>query len=169
MKKVLISAAALLAAAAALPAAAQGYGQAYGHPYAQPYAHPYGQVQGHAYAQQGRWVPVHVRLQRLDNRIERGVERGALTRREAHSLRQEFHSLVRLERHYGRDGLSYGERADLERRLDRLAQRVRFERRDDDRRYDDRRYDDRRYDDRRHDDRRYDDRRDDRRRDRWDD
>jgi len=117
MKKVLLSAAALLAAATALPAAAQPYG--YGHP------------RGH-YDNRG-WTSVEVRLQRLDNRIDRGIERGLLTRREAQGLRWEFRQLVRLERRYGRDGLSWGERADLEHRLDRLTQRVRWERRDGER------------------------------------
>lgn len=141
MKKVLLSAAALIAAATALPAVAQPYGNAYGHP------------QNRGYQDNRGWTPIGVRLERLDNRIDRGIERGLLTRREAQALRQQFRQLVQLERYYGRDGgLSYGERADLERRLDILSQRVRWERRDDDRR--DRRYDDR-YDDRRYDDRRY--------------
>ena len=130
MKKVLLSLAAVAAVAAAVPAAAQPYGNAYGH---------------RGYDQRA-WTPVEVRLERLQERIQRGVQTGRLTRREAQSLRFEFRDLVQRERVYGRDGLSWQERADLEARLDRLAARVRWERRDDDRRYDrDDRYDDRRY------------------------
>lgn len=139
MKKVILSAVAVLTVAAALPAAAQAY---YGGTYDQ-YGRP--QHDPRAYHQQA-WTPIGVRFERLDNRIERGLERGLLTRREAGSLRYEFRQLVQLERHYGRGGLSYNERADLERRLDRLSQRIRWERRDGDQRGD-RRFeqDERRY------------------------
>ena len=131
MRKVLFSLAALSAVAVAAPAMAQPYGHAYGH-------------------QRGydsrAWVPIEARLDRLYTRIERGVESGRLTRREAQGLRYEFRDLVQRERVYSRNGLSWQERADLDARLDRLAQRVRFERRDGEDRYDRRGYDDRGYD-----------------------
>jgi hypothetical protein len=134
MKKVLLSLAAVAAVAAALPAAAQPYGQAYGY-------------QGQRGYDQRGWTPIEVRLERLHTRIERGVQNGRLTRREAQGLRMEFRDLVQRERVYSRDGLSWQERADLDARFDRLSARIRWERRDDDRRYDrDDRYDDRRYD-----------------------
>ena len=121
MKKVLLSLAALAAVSTALPAAAQSYGHRGGY-------------DQRGYDQRGydnrSWTPVEVRLERLHDRIQRGVESGRLTRREAQGLRYEFRDLVQRERVYGRNGLSWQERADLEARLDRLAARVRFERRD---------------------------------------
>ena len=116
MKKVLLAAGAFSALAIALPAAAQPY-----------------------YGGDG----IHQRFSQLERRIERGIERGALDRREAQGLRMEFRSLVRLDAQYRRDGLSRWEHQDLTRRIENLSARVRYERRDDDRRYGDR-YDDRR-------------------------
>lgn len=120
MKKVLLSLAAVSALAASLPAAAQGYGYGYGQ---QP-----------AYGRPGyddrAWTPVQVRLERLHERIQRGVESGRLTRREAQGLRAEFRDLVQREHAYSRNGLSWQERADLDARFDRLAARIRWERRD---------------------------------------
>ena len=125
MKKLILSLAAVAALAAAVPAAAQPYG---GRGYDQ---RGYDQ---RGYDQRG-WTPIEVRLDRLHERIQRGVESGRLTRREAQGLRAEFRDLVQRERVYGRDGLSWQERADLEARFDRLSTRIRWERRDDDRRY----------------------------------
>ena len=105
------------------------------------------QSRGYIQAPAG-WQPVERRIDQIDRRIDRGVQRGDLTRREAGLLRRDLDSLVRLERHYtytGR-GLDYREQADLNRRFDGLAQRVRFERRDPEERGD-------RYG--RHDDRNY--------------
>jgi len=119
MRKVLLSLAALSAVATAAPAMAQPYGHAYGH-------------QQRGYDSRG-WTPVEVRLDRLYTRIERGVESGRLTRREAHGLRYEFRELVNRERAYSRNGLSYQEQADLNARFERLNARVRFERQDGER------------------------------------
>ncbi|MET0336641.1 MAG: hypothetical protein ABW063_02660, partial [Caulobacter sp.] len=87
----------------------------------------------------------------IDRRIDQGVRSGQLTRNEAFRLRAEFRDLNRLEDRYRRNGLNNWERADLDRRFDRLAATVRYERRDGDRygygygdRRDDRR-DDRRW------------------------
>ena len=121
MKKVLLTVAAAATLATALPAAAQSYG---------PQRHGY-----------GGWTPIEQRIDRLDNRIDRGVERGAITRREAFVLRTQLRDLVRLSRHYARDGLNRWEREDLDRRFDGLSARIRFERRDDDRRGRDGRWD----------------------------
>lgn len=119
MKKLIVPALVLAAAsAAALPAAAQNYG-------------PRAQAQAHGY-----WQPINVRQTNLDRRIDQGVRNGALSRREAVSLRGEFNSLLRLEASYRRGGLTAWERADLDRRFDRLSARIRIERRDrDNRRY----------------------------------
>lgn len=154
MKKFLIPALALAAASVAVPAAAQirvtigtapAYGQAYGHS-----GYGYGYGYGHDYDR--GWQPIHRRVDNLDRRIDQGVRSGALTRREASGLRAELNALVRLERQYSRNGLSRHEARDLDRRFDRLSQRVRLERRDYDRRdYDRRDYDRRDYDRRDHD------------------
>src|SRR6185312_168762 len=67
----------------------------------------------------------------LDARIDAGVRDGSLTRQEAMRLRGEFNDLSRLEARYRVNGLSYGERADLDRRFDALSQQIRFQRNDD--------------------------------------
>jgi len=79
---------------------------------------------------QAQWMPVDQRLERLDRRIDRGIQRGDLTRSEAMRLRGEFRQLVRLEHRYSRNGLSSWERADLDRRFDRLSAQIRWDRRD---------------------------------------
>ena len=70
-------------------------------------------------------------------RIEQGVRSGALTRGEATRLRGEFATLNRLEQRYRRsNGLSVGERRDLDRRFDALSRRIRVQKNDrQDRRY----------------------------------
>lgn len=136
-KKALIPALALVAASIAVPAAAQSYDRD-------------GRGRGHdRYEQRGDygWQSINQRQHQLDRRIDRGVQNGSLTRREAARLRSDFYGLVRLEANYRRNGLTRWERADLDARFDRLSARIRYERRDDDRRgrdYDDRR--DRDYD-----------------------
>ena len=144
MKKVLLPllAAAGLAAAAA-PAAAQSglsisIGTSQGYGYGQPgygYGHPgygYGQP-GYGYGQQ-YGMPIEARLQRIDQRIRQGFQRGRLTRREAATLDAQLRGVANLHARYSYNGLSRGEYADLSRRLDILQERLRWERRDDDRR-----------------------------------
>lgn len=72
----------------------------------------------------------------MNVRIDQGVRSGQLDRREAVRLRTEFRSLTNLEARYRRGGLSQWERSDLNQRFDRLSQRIRWERRDNDRRGD---------------------------------
>jgi chromosome segregation ATPase len=80
------------------------------------------------------WQSINQRQANLDARIDAGVRNGSLTRTEAARLRAEFHALARLEARYRASyGLSYAERADLDRRFDALSARIRYERRDDDR------------------------------------
>lgn len=88
-----------------------------------------------ASAQQG-WWGINQRQAQLERRIDRGVRAGQLSRREAVSLRSEYRSLVNLENRYRRSapGLTNWERRDLDARFDRLAQRIRWERRDWERR-----------------------------------
>lgn len=83
----------------------------------------------------GVWVNINQRQARLDQRIDQGVRSGQLTRGEAQRLRSEYREIARIENRYRRGGLSNWERADLDRRFDRLAMQIRDQRRDGDRRY----------------------------------
>jgi len=76
------------------------------------------------------WQSIDARQANLERRIDRGVRHGDLTRPEAMRLRGEFRDLARLERQYRRDGLSPWERRDLDRRFDRLSNRIYAERHD---------------------------------------
>jgi Spy/CpxP family protein refolding chaperone len=78
------------------------------------------------------WQPINQRQAQLERRIDRGVQRGDLTRSEANRLHREFRDLARLEGRYRYNGLNMRERADLDRRFDRLAAQIRFERNDRD-------------------------------------
>lgn len=117
MKKIVLAVAAASALAAAVPAVAQPYG---------------GPDRYDRYERQGGWTNINQRQAQLDRRIDQGLRRGDLTRGEANRLRGEFHSLTRLEYRYRANGLSQWERADLDRRFDALASRIRWERRDND-------------------------------------
>ena len=99
MKRILLSVAAAAAVVTAMPAAANA----------------------------APWQPIHQRQADLEHRIDQGVRSGQLTRREADRLRDQFRDIQRLEAHYRRtDGgrLTPGERADLDRRYDRLSEHV---------------------------------------------
>ena len=78
------------------------------------------------------WMSINQRQANLDERIDQGVRSGQLTRHEAYRLRAEFRDLNRLEARYRRSGghLDWRERADLDRRFDRLSAEVRFEKHD---------------------------------------
>jgi hypothetical protein len=82
------------------------------------------------YEDRGRWVSINERQDRLERRIDRGVQRGDLTRREAFRLRREMDDVARLEHRYRMNGLSNWERADLDRRFDRISAQIRWERND---------------------------------------
>jgi len=84
------------------------------------------------------WRGINERQSELDNRIDRGIARGCLTRGEAARLRAEFRQIAILEGTYRRSGggLNAWERQDLDRRLDRLNQDIRRQCRDDDDRWD---------------------------------
>jgi hypothetical protein len=138
MKKFFIPALALAAASVAVPAMAQnhGYGpQHRGDRYERP----------HERDNRGGWQNISQRKYQLDRRIDQGERNRQLSRREATRLRYELNALVRLERSYMRGGLSFRERAELDRRYDRLSIQVRAERRDNNNRPGDRRHDDRRW------------------------
>jgi len=76
------------------------------------------------------WTPINQRQRNLDARIDAGVRDGSLSRREAVQLRGEFQQIVRLEARYRSNGLSRQERADLDRRMDRLSATIQAQRND---------------------------------------
>ncbi len=76
------------------------------------------------------WQNINQRQRQLDARIDAGVRDGSLSRREATRLRSEFQQIARLEVTYRRNGLSWQERQDLDRRFDRLSAQIRAERGD---------------------------------------
>ncbi|HEY9217251.1 MAG TPA: hypothetical protein VIO94_04325 [Phenylobacterium sp.] len=78
----------------------------------------------------GQWMNINQRQAQMERRIERGLQSGRLSRAEAYRLRAEFNQIARLEARYRANGLSTVERADLDRRFDRLAMQIRFEGRD---------------------------------------
>jgi hypothetical protein len=57
----------------------------------------------------------------IENRINAHIRSGRLTRSEAYQLRQEFNEIARIESRYRRNGLTFAERRDLDRRFDRLT------------------------------------------------
>jgi hypothetical protein len=76
------------------------------------------------------WQPINARQRELDLRIDQGLRNGSLSRVEAARLRMQFDTIARLEASYRRGGLNNYERADLERRMDRLNARIFAEERD---------------------------------------
>ena len=124
MKNFVIPALVLAAASVAVPAAAQSYNNGPNHGPSRPPA-----VQSYQ-----NWQSINDRKYNLDRRIDQGVRDRSLSRREADRLKGELNALVRLERTYLRGGLSRTERAELDRRYDRLSAQVRSERRDHDNR-----------------------------------
>jgi ABC-type microcin C transport system permease subunit YejB len=85
-----------------------------------------------AAAQAAPWQPINQRQANLEQRIDQGVRSGELTRNEARRLRSEFAALDRLEMRYRRSGggLDPRERADLDRRFDRLSAEIRLQKHD---------------------------------------
>ncbi|HJV42003.1 hypothetical protein [Caulobacter sp.] len=75
---------------------------------------------------------INQRQDQLERRIDIGLRNGSLTRSEAYRLRAELRDAERLEHRYRRGGLSGWERADLDRRFDRIGAQIRYERHDRD-------------------------------------
>ena len=75
---------------------------------------------------------INERQDRLERRIDMGLRNGSLSRSEAYRLRGDLRQTARLEAQYRRGGLSGWERADLDRRFDRISAQIRYERRDRD-------------------------------------
>ncbi|WP_129791214.1 hypothetical protein [Sphingosinicella sp. CPCC 101087] len=118
MRKLLISVALAASTLAAVPAAAQYHNS--------------------GWSQHGpdrRAVNQLVReLDRVENRIERSARRGVISPREAFGLRRDANQVRFHLNRAGRNGLSGREFASLRVQVNRLEQRVRIERRDNDRR-----------------------------------
>ena len=75
---------------------------------------------------------IHERMDQMEVRIERGIKRGDLTRREAEGLRKELREIKQRERRMRDDGrLSERERNALHADLDRLDRHITREKRDD--------------------------------------
>lgn len=64
------------------------------------------------------------RQDELNRRIAWGIRTGALTRSEAADLRNQARDIARIEARYRVNGLNSWERADLDRRFDRLDTRI---------------------------------------------
>jgi hypothetical protein len=143
MRKFIIAAAVTTSALAATPAAAQYYPAPqqvpYGYGYGQPQGYGYGQPQGYGYDhrdQQGLIRSYIVRADQLRQRVERLDNRDRISEREARRLRQEAADLQQRARGYAAHGLNGRERQDLDIRIARLQQAIRYERQDgNDRRY----------------------------------
>src|SRR5688500_8179194 len=102
MKTLMATLAAVAAVTAAAPAAAQPYRDHDRHSGAQTYGdHERGRYD-RSERTWGRddYRNINQRQARLEARIERGTRSGALTRREANRLVEEFHDIARLERRY---------------------------------------------------------------------
>jgi len=107
---------------------------AYGQPgYGDPRFDPRYAQGGYGYGHtSGQWVPISQRVQWLDQRIDRGAQEGTLDRGDVRSLRRELTSLEATENHYRRGGMTNWQMADLDKRFDRLASRIQYERTDGD-------------------------------------
>lgn len=84
-------------------------------------------------AQAAPWMPINARQAMLEQRINYAQRTHRISYREAQGIRAEFRRIVSLEGRYRRTaGLQPWERADLDRRFDRLSARITYESRDRD-------------------------------------
>ena len=133
MRKFLISMALVSTALAAAPAMAQGYGQRA----PEQRQDRYGDQDRGGYDRRdggSRQAVFELSrdLDRIDGRIERSVQRGSLSRREAFGLRREAQQ-IRFQLHRSqRDGIRGRELGQLRYQIARLEQRLRDERNDRD-------------------------------------
>jgi hypothetical protein len=147
MRKFLIPLALVSTALAAAPAMAQGYGprgpeQSYGRDQGDS---RYGNQDRGGYERRGDRdggfnnggsrqgvFELSRDLDRIDMRIERGMQRGTLSRREAFGLRRDAQQIRFQLRRSGRDGLGGRELGQLRYQVAQLEQRLRSERNDRD-------------------------------------
>ncbi len=141
MKKTLTALLALAAVSAALPAAAQSW-DGYGRGPATRTDVRFDDRSGGRFDDRfddrfgDRAGDLRATYAQLDMRIDRGVRDGSLSRREAWRLSSDLRGLRQLDARYrfSGGGLDRMERADLERRAERLSFQIRAERHDGDRR-----------------------------------
>ena len=124
MRKFLISAAVVASTVAiASPAAAQWAQHA-------PQGYAYGYQNNH-----GQTRRLEARIQQVRNQIRQLDRRNILSSREANRLDREARSLQYRVRQLGYNGLNQRERYDVERRIARLEQNIRYQANDGNRRY----------------------------------
>jgi len=83
-----------------------------------------------------RSANINEREAQIRARIQRGLNDGRITNREARLLYRQLAAIEAKERAFKADGrLNYREDAELRRNLDQLAENVRVQLRDDERRY----------------------------------
>ncbi|HEY5713176.1 MAG TPA: hypothetical protein VIT38_14880 [Allosphingosinicella sp.] len=126
MRKFLISAAIATATVAALPASAQDYGRA-------NYGRHDDRADWNRHGVNRQAVSNLLRqIDQVDRRIQVSAQRRILSQREAFSLRRESSQIRGRLGYQARNGLSGREFAQLQVRVNRLEQRLRYERRDRD-------------------------------------
>ena len=86
------------------------------------------------YAEHGDWHGgIRTRIHEANRRIERGIERGTLSRHEARRLKEELGSILdKIDRMKADGHLSQRERERINHELDRLDRDITREKRDDD-------------------------------------
>ena len=136
MRKFLISFALVSTALAAAPAMAQGYGQRAPEQRDSRYGD---QDRDGRYSDQDRFgggrqavFQLTRDLDRIDSRIERSVQRGTLSRRDAFGLRRDAQQIRFQLRRSQRDGIRGRELGQLRFQVAQLEQRLRSERNDRD-------------------------------------
>jgi opacity protein-like surface antigen len=146
MKPFLVATLAIATLAGASAASAQPYGGPRG-----GYEIGYSSGGYDRYDRRTDFRDINGRQQALRHRLDRGLDSGRLTRREAEALRFELRDISRMERQFrASQGLSPREVAILDVRLERLERRMHAEIRDDQRYGYGYGYGDRGYGDRRH-------------------
>lgn len=89
----------------------------------------------------GQGGHLHQRLERQQYRIEKGIDSGALTRKEAKKLRRQQRKIRMMVRHFREDGvLTRAERHKVRDKLDRASDRIWAFKHNDDRYYCENRY-----------------------------
>jgi hypothetical protein len=125
MRKLIVSlAAAGSVLAIATPAAAQYYPQQ--QPYAQPYGAPYGNAYGYNNNNYGQVRALQVRINMVERQINQLDRRDRIRNGQADRLRNEANKIERRLQHAARDGMSFRESNDIQVRIARLEQQVRY-------------------------------------------
>lgn len=73
---------------------------------------------------QGRGANLDNRIENLQQQIQRGVQRGTITRSEAQPLRNRLRTLTQLERQFSRGGFTRSEQNMLQQRIQNLRQQI---------------------------------------------